>query len=86
MSGNGVKVISAVMVEMLHEKSVEMVTVTVTVTIKVKGSVKDRWEKLREGSGSGSGSGSRYRSWYSVSHTTDSVWARYPTQRPGNIR
>lgn len=80
MSGNGVKVISVVMVEMLHEKSVEMVTVTVTVTIKVKGSVRDRWEKLREGSGS------RYRSWYSVSHTTDSVWASYPTQRPGNIR
>lgn len=84
MSGNGVKVISAVMVEMLHEKSVEMVTATVT--IKVMGFVKDRWEKLRGGSGSGSGSGSRYRSWYSVSHTTDSVWARYPTQRPGNIR
>lgn len=62
MSGNGVKVISAVMVEMLHEKSVGMVLVTVT------------------------GSGSRCRSWYSVSHTTDSVWASCPTQRPGNIR
>lgn len=65
MSGNGVKVISAVMAEMLHEESVEMVTVMMI--------------------DSGSRSRSR-RSWYKSSHTTDSVWASYPTQRPGNIR
>lgn len=69
MNGNGVKVISAVMAEMLHEKSVEMVTVTVMMTMMMIGS----------------GSRSR-RSWYKSSHTTDSVWASYPTQRPGNIR
>lgn len=83
MSGNDVKVISAVMVGMLDEK---MVTVTVTVTVmgvKAMGYVKDGWGQLRAGSGSGC---SRCRSWYSVSHTTDSVWASCPTQRPGNIR
>lgn len=69
MSGNGVKVISAVMAEMLHEESVEMVTVMMTMMMI----------------DSGSGSRSR-RSWYKSSHTTDSVWASYPTQRPGNIR
>lgn len=69
MSGNGVKVISAVMVEMLHEESVEMVTVMMMMMMI----------------DSGSGSRSR-RSWYKSSHTTDSVWASYPTQRPGNIR
>lgn len=71
MSGNGVKVISAVMAEMLHEKSVEMVTVTVMMVMMMIDS--------------GSRSRSR-RSWYKSSHTTDSVWASYPTQRPGNIR
>lgn len=69
MSGNGVKVISAVMVEMLHEESVEMVTVMMMMMMI----------------DSGSGSRSR-RSWYKSSHTTDSVWASHPTQRPGNIR
>lgn len=69
MSGNGVKVISAVMAEMLHEESVEMVTVMMMVMMI----------------DSGSRSRSR-RSWYKSSHTTDSVWASYPTQRPGNIR
>lgn len=69
MSGNGVKVISAVMAEMLHEESVEMVTVMMMMMMI----------------DSGSGSRSR-RSWYKSSHTTDSVWASYPTQRPGNIR
>lgn len=73
MSGNGVKVISAVMVEMLHEESVEMVTVMMMVMMMMM--MID----------SGSGSRSR-RSWYKSSHTTDSVWASYPTQRPGNIR
>lgn len=85
MSGNDVKVISAVMVGMLDEKMVT-VTVTVTVTVmgvKAMGYVKDGWGQLRAGSGSGC---SRCRSWYSVSHTTDSVWASCPTQRPGNIR
>lgn len=67
MSGNGVKVISAVMAEMLHEESVEMVTVMMMMMMI------------------DSGSRSR-RSWYKSSHTTDSVWASYPTQRPGNIR
>lgn len=69
MSGNGVKVISAVMAEMLHEESVEMVTVMMMMMMI----------------DSGSGSRSR-RSWYKSSHTTDSVWASYPTQRSGNIR
>lgn len=71
MSGNGVKVISAVMAEMLHEKSVEMVAVMMVMMMMMIDS--------------GSGSRSR-RSWYKSSHTTDSVWASYPTQRPGNIR
>lgn len=69
MSGNGVKVISAVMAEMLHEESVEMVTVMMMVMMI----------------DSGSRSRSR-RSWYKSSHTIDSVWASYPTQRSGNIR
>lgn len=73
MSGNGVKVISAVMAEMLHEESVEMVTVMMVMMM------------MMIGSGSGSRSRSR-RSWYKSSHTTDSVWASYPTQRSGNIR
>lgn len=71
MSGNGVKVISAVMAEMLHEESVEMVTVMMVMMMMMIGS--------------GSGSRSR-RSWYKSSHTIDSVWASYPTQRSGNIR
>lgn len=79
MSGNGVKVISAVMVEMLDEK-IEMVTVMM-MGVKAMGFVKDGWGQLR----AGSGSDSRCRSWYTVSHTTDSVWASCPTQRPGNI-
>lgn len=69
MSGNGVKVISAVMAEMLHEESVEMVAVMMMMMMMMIDS----------------GSRSR-RSWYKSSHTTDSVWASYPTQRPGNIR